>query len=425
MTEQMIWDEINGVATLPGVTRASPLQPIEGRVVMLQSGIRAPMAIRIYGDNLAKLAEASLTVRDFLRQLPQVKGNTVNADIVLGQPYVEFEINREAAARYGMSVASANEVIEAALGGMNITRTVQGRRRYPVQVRYQRSLRDEIERLDRVPVVTPGGEVIPLSAVASMTTTWGPPEINSENARLVANVMFSPSGSLGALETASTVEQSLREAIALPPGAEGRVDLPEGYFVEAVGSFREQVESNRRLLVIVPLVVLINLILIYLPFRSLPVALIIFAAIPVGFGGGMILLALAGVKLNTAVWVGFIAIFGLVDDDGVVMATYMDQVFRRRRPGTIAEIRDAVVEAGLKRIRPCLMTSFTTFAALTPVLLATGRGADVARAMAIPVFGGMLFTLITLFVVPVLYCALMESKLRLGMKDSHLAGEPA
>jgi Cu(I)/Ag(I) efflux system membrane protein CusA/SilA len=422
-TEHMIWDEINRVATLPGVTRASPLQPIEGRVVMLQSGIRAPMAIRIYGDDLSELAEASLAVRDYLRRLPQVHGETVNPDIVLGQPYIEFVVDREAAARYGMSVASVNEVIEAALGGMDITRTVQGRERYPVQVRYQRSLRDEIDRLDRLPVVTPGGENIPLSALARMTTVWGPPEINSENARLVAYVMFSPSGSLGALETAATVERALHEAMALPPGADGRLNLPDGYFVEAVGSFREQIQSNRRLMLIIPLVIVINLILIYLPFRSLPIALIVFAAIPVGFAGGMILLAVAGVKLNTAVWVGFIAIFGLVDDDGVVMATYLDQVFRRRRPDSVLRIRDAVVEAGLKRIRPCLMTSFTTFAALTPVLLASGRGADVAKAMALPVFGGMLFALITLFVVPVLFSGLMESRLRLGLTDAYLAVE--
>ncbi|MEX0611708.1 MAG: efflux RND transporter permease subunit, partial [Pirellulales bacterium] len=377
----------------------------------------------IHGNDLAELAEASLAVRDHLRRLPQVHAETVNPDIVLGQPYVEFEVDREAAARYSMSVASVNEVIEAALGGMNITRTVQGRERYPVQVRYERSLRDEIDRLEHLPVVTPAGESIPLSTLANMTTTWGPPEINSENARLVAYVMFSPSGLMGALETAASVEQSLREAMALTAGAEGRLALPEGYFVEAVGSFREQIESNRRLLWIIPLVILINLFLIYMQFRSLPIALIIFAAIPVGLAGGMILVAIAGVKMNTAIWVGFIAVFGLVVDDGVVMATYLDQIFRRRRFESISQIRDAVVDAGLKRIRPCLMTSFTTFAALTPVLLATGRGADVAKAMALPVFGGMLFALITLFVVPVLFSALMESKMRLGLHDKYWAGE--
>ncbi|HMO83999.1 MAG TPA: efflux RND transporter permease subunit, partial [Lacipirellulaceae bacterium] len=425
MTERQIWNEINDVATLPGVTRASPLQPIEGRVVMLQAGIRAAMAIRIYGDNLQDLAKASLAVRDHLRRLPQVDAATVNPDIVLGQPYLEFEVDREAAARFGMSVASVNEIIEAALGGMDVTRTVQGRERYSVQVRYQRNLRDEIDQLDRIPVVTPAGESIPLGNLARITTTWGPPEINSENARLVAYVMFAPSGVTGSLETAASIEESLRTAMTLPDDAAGGLELPEGYFVEVIGAFREQIQSNRRLMVIIPVVILINLFLIYLQFRNLWIALIIFAAIPVGFSGGMILLALAEVKMNTAIWVGFIAVFGLVVDDGVLMATYLDQVFRRRRLESIDQIRDAVVDAGLKRIRPALMTSFTTFAALTPVLLATGRGADVAKAMALPVFGGMLFVLITLFVVPVLFSLMMETKMRLGLEDEYWAADEA
>jgi len=280
-------------------------------------------------------------------------------------------------------------------------------------------LRDEIEQLEQTPVVTPGGEIVPLSALTHMSTTWGPGEISSENARLVAYVLFSPSGSMGSLETATSVERSLRAAMRLPPGAEGRLALPDGYLVEAVGSFREQLASNQRLLFIIPLVILINFFLIYFQFCSLAIALIIFAAIPVAFGGGMIVVALVGVKMNTAIWVGFIAVFGLVVDDGLVMATYLDQVFRRRRFESIPQIRDAVVDAGLKRIRPCLMTSFTTFAALTPVLLATGRGADVAKAMALPVFGGTLFVLITLFVVPVLFSLLMESKMRLGLHDEY------
>jgi copper/silver efflux system protein len=422
-TERMIWDEINSVATLPGVTRASPLQPIEGRVVMLQSGIRASMAIRIYGDDLERLAEASLAVRDHLRTLPQVHAETVNPDIVLGKPYVEFEIDREAAARFGMSVESVNEVVEVALGGMNVTRTVHGRERYPVQVRYQRGLRDEIEQLETTPVVTPTGETVPLGQLTRMATTWGPGEISSENARLVAYVMFAPSGSMGSLETATSVQSSLREAMLRPVGDEGRLNLPEGYFVEAVGSFREQLESNRRLIFIIPVVILINFFLIYFQFRRLSIALIIFAAIPVAFGGGMILVAIAGVKMNTAIWVGFIAVFGLAVDDGLVMATYLDQTFRRRRFDTIPQIRDAVVDAGLKRIRPCLMTSFTTFAALTPVLLATGRGADVAKSMALPVFGGTLFVLVTLFVVPVLFSLLLESKMRLGLRDDYWQGD--
>jgi copper/silver efflux system protein len=194
--------------------------------------------------------------------------------------------------------------------------------------------------------------------------------------------------------------------------------FPDGNFeLQAVGSFQNQVEANRRLMWLIPVVILINLLLIYLQFRNLPISMLVFTEIPTAFAGGMIALALAGVQMNTAVWVGFIALFGIAVDDGVVMATYLDQVFKRRRLTNVRDIRDATVEAGLRRIRPCLMTTVTTLVALLPILLATGRGADVARAMALPVFGGMCMGLITFFVVPVLYCGYKELKMRAGLHD--------
>lgn len=412
VTSRDIWDQINAVATLPGVTPASPLQPIEGRVVMLQSGIKASMAIRIFGDRLDGLADASLAVADFLKQLPQVNSATVNPDIVLGKPYVEFEVNRETAARYGMSTAMVNQIVETALGGSNVTYTVEGRERYPIRVRYERGLRERLDELERLPVVTHSGEVTPLSSLATMNTTWGPGVINSEDARLVAHVSFSPSGDFGDLETVAAVEQALRDA-----QADGRLDLPSGYALKAVGSFQNQIEANWRLLWVIPLVIAINLFIIYLQFRRLPLTLTVFAGIPVAFAGGMILLAINAIEINTAVWIGFIALFGIAVDDGVVVATYLDQVFRRRRLTTIDDIRAATVEAGRKRIRPCLMTTFTTIFALLPVLYATGRGSDVAKAMAWPVVGGMAVELLTLFVVPVLYCAIKEFKMNLGLAD--------
>ncbi|HJN09583.1 MAG TPA: efflux RND transporter permease subunit [Pirellulaceae bacterium] len=409
---QDIWDQINAVATLPGVTPASPLQPIEGRVVMLQSGIKAPMAIRIYGDSLEGLAEAAFAVADQLKQAPHVNAATVNPDIVLGKPYVEFDVDREAAARYGMSTMMVNQVIETALGGMNLTLTVEGRERYPIRVRYQRNLREQIDELSRLPVVSHSGEVVPLQMLAKMKTTWGPGVINSEDARLVAHVSFSPSGVIGDLETVEAVEAALHEA-----QASGALDLPQGYSWHPVGSFQNQIEANNRLMVIVPAVVLINLMIIYFQFRNLPVALMIFCQIPVAFAGGMIGLGVMGVEMNTAIWVGFIALFGISVDDGVVMATYLEQTFRRRRLESAADIRNATVHAGRRRIRPCLMTAVTTFAGLIPVMIATGRGADVAQAMALPVFAGMFIELVSLFVVPVLYCGYMEMKMNLGLQD--------
>lgn len=416
ITAQAIWDQINQVATLPGVTPASALQPIEGRVVMLQSGIKAAMAIRIFGDSLDGLAEASLAVADQLRRIPSVNAATVNPDIVLGKPYVEFSVDRETAARYGMSTSMVNQIIETALGGMNLTTTVEGRERYPIRVRYQRNLRERIDELARLPVVTHSGEVVPLELLAKMQTTWGPGVINSEDARLVAHVSFSPSGTFGDLETVETVEQALLDA-----QTSGALDLPAGYAVKAVGSFQNQIEANQRLMWVVPLVILTNLFIIYLQFRHLPVTLAVFSGIPVAFAGGMIMLAVNQIEMNTAVWVGFIALFGIAVDDGVVIATYLDQVFRRRRLATIEDIRSATVEAGLRRIRPCLMTTFTTVIALVPVLISTGRGADVARAMAWPVFGGMVVALLTLFVVPVVFCAFKEFKMNLGLQDRHWA----
>ncbi|NQV28264.1 MAG: efflux RND transporter permease subunit [Rhodopirellula sp.] len=412
VTVHDIWAQINAVATLPGVTPASPLQPIEGRVVMLQSGIKAPMAIRISGDSLEGLADASLQVAEQLRKIPSVNSATVNPDIVMGKPYIEFEVDRDAAARFGMSTMMVNQIIEAALGGMNLTTTVEGRERYPIALRYQRNLRERIDELSRLPVVTPTGEVVRLDSLTKMNMTWGPGMINSEDARLVAHVSFSPSGLSGDLETVKSVEEALRAA-----QVDRSLNLPAGYSLLPVGSFQNQIEANQRLLIIVPLVVFINFLLIYLEFRNVTVALIIFLQIPVAFAGGMIGLGLLGIEMNTAIWVGFVALFGISVDDGIVMATYLRQTFARRQLNTSQDLREATIDAGQRRIRPCLMTAFTTFAALLPVMFATGRGADVARAMALPVFSGMLIELVSLFVVPVLYCGLMETKMNLGLHD--------
>ena len=419
MTEQSIWDEINEVAALPGITMADELQPIEGRVVMLQSGIKASMAIRIYGETLDGLSAAATEVASFLKQHPAINPGTVSPDIVLGKPYIEFEVERRESARYGMSVRQVNEVIEAALGGKIATTTVEGRQRYPVQVRYQRNVRDDMEELTQIPVVTNTGDVVPLGRLASLTTEWGPAMINSEDARLIAHVAFSPSGQLGSLETVEQVMNSLKRA-----RKNGQLRFAEGDFeLEPVGSFENQVEANWRLAGIIPLVLLLNIFIIYMQFRRLPLTLIVFSGIPVAFGGGMLALAIGGVELNTAVWVGFIALFGIAIDDGVIIATYLDQVLKKCRVDNVQAIRDSVVRAGLKRIRPCLMTTMTTIIALLPVLYATGRGADVARAMAIPVFGGMLVELITLFVVPVVYCGFLESKMKLGISDDRFENQ--
>jgi Cu(I)/Ag(I) efflux system membrane protein CusA/SilA len=402
VTSDDIWKQINAVATLPGVTQASPLQPIEGRVVMLQSGIKAPMAVRIFGDTFPDLAAASLDVADHLRKIPEVDAATVNPDIVLGKPYVEFDVDRDTAARFGMTTAMVNEVIETAVGGSIVTRTVEGRESYAIRIRYERNLREQIDELNNLPVITHSGAVVPLSMLATMQTTWGPGVISSEDAQMVAHVSFAPSGITGDLETVAAVESSLVKS-------ERSGTL--------VGSFQNQLEANRRLMWVIPLVICVNLFIIYLQFRSVPIAFTVFAGIPVAFAGGMILLSINAIEINTAVWIGFIALFGIAVDDGVVMATFLNQVFIRNQPSTVQEVRAATIEAGLRRIRPCLMTTVTTIAALLPIVLSTGRGADVAKAMALPVIGGMTVELLTLFVVPVIYSAIKEQQL------NHVSGQ--
>ncbi len=436
-----IWNEINAVATMPGVTPASPLQPIEGRVVMLASGIKASMAIRIYGDSLEGLGIAANRVAQVLKENPLVDQRSVNPDIVMGKPYFEFAVDRDQSARYGMTTMMVNEIVAAGLGGVNATTTVEGRERYPVQVRFNREYREKIDQLGQIPIVTMAGDVVPLQRLASLSTSWGPGMINSEDSRLVAHVMFSPSNIKGDIETVDSVMKQLAQA-----RQSGDLQFPEGNFeMVPVGSFENQVKSNLRLawlgplldldyptqvvtlqdqiawvlnwipLGLVPLAMLINFFLLYLSFRNFSIAATIFSAIPVSFAGGMIAIAVAGIEMNTAIWIGFIALFGIAVDDGVVMATYIQQLLKQRPPNSINELRETVFQAGMKRVRPCLMTTVTTLVALLPVLLSTGRGADVARAMAIPVFGGMLVEPFSSFVVPTIYCAIAELKLKMGL----------
>lgn len=401
-TEQDIWSEVTKKATLPGVTPASYLQPIEGRVIMLQSGIKASMAIRIYGDDLEGLAEASEVLSGHLKNLNSVDMNTVNPDIVLGKPYLEFEVDRQAAARYGMSVREVNELIATALGGQTISTTFEARERYPIRLRYQREYRNHLELLEKLPIQTKKGETIPLKVLSKMTTSWGPSGISSENARLVAHVAFTPSGEFGALETVRQVEESLKKA-----QDSGHISLPKGYELELVGSFQNQIEANKKLMWIIPLVILLNLFIIYLLFQKWILSLLIFSSIPLAFGGAMFLLAILGIKINTAIWVGMIALFGIAVDNGILLTRYLEESLSKANKKDKKDIEDSIVEASLKRIRPCLMTTATTVIALTPILFSSGRGAELARSMALPLFGGMFTALLVLLVLPAAYASLM------------------
>ena len=425
-----IWDEIVRAARIPGTTSAPKLQPIETRLVMLQTGMRAPMGVKIRAPDLETLDRMAVRMEGLLRQVPNIRAETVNADRVVGKPYLEIEIDREAISRYGLNILDVQHTISVAIGGMTITTTVEGRERFPVRVRYPRELRNDIEDLGGVLVAAMDGTQVPLREVAEIQYVRGPQMIRSEDTFLTAYVTFG--GQPGVAEV-DVVEQAMEYLEAMTDS--GELVVPRGVSWTFAGSYEHQLRAMATLRVVLPLALSIIFLILYFQFRSVGATLIVFSGIVVAWSGGFIMIWLYGqewfanvsvfgvnlrdlfqmqpVNLSVAVWVGFLALFGIAVDDGVVMATYIRQRLQALRPGTVAEVRQAVVEAGQRRVRPCLATSATTILALLPVLTSTGRGADIMIPMAIPSVGGMSIVIISMFTVPVLYCLSQELQLRL------------
>jgi copper/silver efflux system protein len=432
-TPDDIWNEIVRVAQIPGATGVSKLQPIETRRVMLQSGIRARMAVEVKGDNLEVIGDLVLRIEQLLRrgEIPGVKVQSVIADRIVGKPYLEIRLDRHALARYGLRVNDVQELIEVAIGGRPITTTVEGRERYPVRVRYPRELRGTIEDLERVLVSTMNGVKIPLSHLARIDYVRGPEAIKSEDTFLVGYTLFDKLPDHAEVDVVEATDRYLREKIH-----SGELDWPAGYTYGFAGDFENQMRAQRTLALVLPLSLFVIFVLLYFQFRSVLTTLMVFAGIGVAWAGGFAMIWLYGqewfanfaifgvnlrdtfqlhqINLSVAVWVGFLALFGIASDDGVVIATYLRQSFAARPTASIAGIRQATLAAGLRRIRPCLMTSATTILALLPVLTSTGRGADIMIPMAIPIFGGMTLAYLTMFTVPVLYCLTEEWKLKTG-----------
>ncbi|MFO7716769.1 efflux RND transporter permease subunit [Desulfosarcina sp.] len=422
-----IWDVITQAARMPGTTTAARLQPISARMVMLQSGIRASMGVKVFGPDLPTIQEASLQIERFLRQVPSIRPQTVIADRVIGKPYIEIEVDRQAIAQYGIRLQTVMDVIEFAIGGRQVTTTVEGRERYPVRVRYIRELRDDLESLGGVLVPLPDGSQLPLRQLADIAYVKGPQVIKGEDTFLIGYVLFD--GHAGAAET-SVVDDA--DAYLKDKLATGAMSLPAGVSYAFTGTYENQVRSEKRLQVILPATLVIIFLILYMQFKSTLVTGIVFSGIAVAWSGGFALLWLYAqpwfldfsvfgtamrdlfqvhpIHLSVAVWVGFLALFGIASDDGVVMATYLEDQFAAKQPQSMTEIRDMVIASGLRRVRPCVMTTATTLLALIPVLTSTGRGSDIMVPMAIPAFGGMLFEVMTMLVVPVLYCWRKESE---------------
>ncbi|MEQ9439926.1 MAG: efflux RND transporter permease subunit [Cyclobacteriaceae bacterium] len=424
-----IWNEIVKVTKIPGVTSAPKLQPIETRLVMLQTGMRAPMGIKVYGPDLKTIEDFGLQLEEVLKNVPSVKAEAVFADRIVGKPYLHLNINRDEISRYGLNVEDVQQTIETAIGGMKITSTVEGRERFPVRVRYPRELRDDPESLGKILLPTPTGAQIPISQVVDFEYVRGPQAIKSEETFLVGYVLFDKRDGYSEVGVVNDAQAAIQAKID-----SGELIVPAGISYKFSGSYENQVRAEKRLSIIVPLVLGIVFLILYFQFKSVSTSLMVFTGIAMAFSGGFLMLWLYGqgwfanfsifgtnmrdlfqmhtINLSVAVWVGFIALFGIATDDGVLIATYLDQSFERNRPDNIKKVREAVVEAGLRRIRPALMTVSTTMIALLPVLTSTGRGADIMIPMAIPSFGGMAFALVSIFIVPVLYSMREERRFK-------------
>ncbi len=424
-----IWAAITKAAKIPGATSAPKLQPIAARIVMLASGMRAPMGVKVKGPNLDTIEKVGLQIEKFLKEVPSVEASAVVADRIVGKPYLEIVPDREALARYGIPIRKFQDVVEIAIGGRKVTGTVEGRERYPARVRYSRELRDNIEALDTILVSGMGGQQIPFTELAEIRYVRGPQVIKSEDTFLIGYVVFDKKPAFAEVDVVEQCQAYLQSKID-----SGELIIPRGVSYHFAGNYENQLRASKTLALVLPIALFAIFMIIYFQFKSVSTTLLVFSGIFVAWAGGFVLIWLYGqpwfldfsvfgvgmrglfqvhtLNMSVAVWVGFLALFGIASDNGVIQSTYLDQVFREQDPKTKQAVREATIEASQRRVRPCLMTSATTILALIPVLSSTGRGSDVMVPMAIPSFGGMLVVLISIFVVPVLYCALKERKIR-------------
>jgi len=429
-----IWEEIIGVINIPGVTSSPKLQPIETRLVMLQTGMRAPMGIKVYGPDLQTIEEFGMKLERYLKEVPSVKKEAVFADRIVGKPYLELDIDREQISRYGMNVMDVQDFIETAIGGMKLSTTVEGRERFPIRVRYAREFRDDPAAIASIQVPTPIGNYIPLGQLANITYRAGPDMIRAENSFLVGYVLLDKMPGFAEVTVVEDAQRYLKSKID-----SGELVVPAGVRYIFSGSYENQLRAEQRLAIVVPLCLIAIFLILYFQFKSISTTLFVFSGIAMAFSGGFLMLWFYGqdwflnfaffgtemrdlfqmktYNLSVAVWVGFIALFGIATDDGVVVASYLKQSFESNSPETVKEIRAAVLEAGSRRVLPCLMTTATTLLALIPVLSSSGRGSDIMIPMAIPSFGGMTIELITLFLVPVLFSWWAERKLKTKKND--------
>ena len=424
-----IWSEIIRAAKVPGLTSAPRLQPIQTRLIMLSTGMRAPIGIKVFGPDLDTIETVGLELEKILQEVPSIESSSVFADRIVGKPYLEIDIDRREIARYGLTMKDIQNYIEVAIGGVKLTTTVEGRERFPVRVRYARELRDSPESIGGIYIPTPSGQQIPLRELGEITYRRGPQIIKSEDTFLNGYVIFDKKPWAAEIDVVEEAKRFIDAKIE-----SGELVIPPGVKYKFTGNYENQIRATKRLMIVVPICLMVIFLILYFQFGNIQTSSMVFSGIFVAFSGGFIMIWLYGqhwflnfsvagvdmqtlfqlhpINLSVAVWVGFIALFGIATDDGVIMGTYMMQVFDKEKPKTVEEVRAAVLHAGSKRVRPAMMTAATTVIALLPVLTSQGKGADIMVPMAIPSFGGMLIQVMTMFVVPVLYSMWQEGKVR-------------
>ena len=399
-TTKELMDEMDKAMKFPGVANAWTM-PIKTRIDMLSTGIKTPIGIKVSGPDLNVLQEISLSIEQAMKTLPET--TSAFGDRAVGGYYLDFVIDRDEVARYGLTVGDIQDVIQSAIGGMNITETVEGLERYPVNLRYPRELRDNPEALKRVLVATPTGTQIPLELVTDLRLTRGPPVIKSEDARpnawIYVDINTSDIG--GFVKKAKKVMAE-------------QVIIPAGYTLTWSGQFEYMERAAQRLRIVVPATLLIIFLLLYLNFRNITEPVIVMVSIPFGLIGGIWLVSVSGYNISVAVAVGFIALAGMAAEIGVLVLSFIDvEIDKRRALARKAlsadEIREAAQSATSMRVRPVAMTAISTMAGLVPIMLSSGTGSDVTHRIAAPMLGGMLTVMIlNLLVLPVIYSLVLQ-----------------
>jgi copper/silver efflux system protein len=417
LTREKLVAEMDAALKMPGVTNIWT-QPIINRIEMLSTGIRSQVGIKIFGNNLEKLEELSRRVANEVRSIPGAAD--VYPEQIGGTPYIDIDINRQAAARYGIDVGTISNAIEMGIGEMNLTFTIEGRERFPVRVRYAPEFRSSIQVISQTPIISPSGVPVPLSELASIRTVEGPTMIQSENGLLRGTVLLNVRGR----DVIGFVDEAKR-VIAQ------KVELPSGYYIDWSGQYENQQRARKRLMIVLPVVLAIIFGLLYITYGSAIEAAHVLLAVPFALTGGVYLLWALDYNFSVAVWVGFIALFGTAVQTGVVMVIYLEEAVERKRHeiGSLdrSTLMQAVIEGALLRLRPKVMTVSTVVAGLLPIMWSTRTGSEVMKPLATPVLGGMLSSLLhVLIVTPVIFFWLREREikkqrsLRDGRKDEEL-----